>query len=80
MKCPRCGNDQFRFQLPNCKPLCGPIPEKLEIAINLLTDLAFNEPGEPEHLMTFTCTCCEWSLLKPGNMTLYEAYIRAEKE
>ncbi len=80
MICPHCDNDQFFFRLPNGPQLRGSIPEKAEIAINLLTDLAFNDPGEPEHIMTFTCTCCGWCLLKPGNMTLYEAYVHAKKD
>ena len=78
IKCPRCGCDRFRFRLPNGQRLIGPINEKAEMAINLLTDPTYKEHGEPNLLMIFNCAGCAWSFLKAEGVPLQDAFARAK--
>lgn len=76
LKCPRCSCVHFRFRLPDGRRLVGPITEKTECIINLLTDPEFKEPGEPNLVMILNCARCGWSILKLEGEPLQDAYTR----
>lgn len=77
MHCPYCGCDRFHFRLPNeAKGQVRPITDEIIMLVNLLTDAAFNEPGDGCRVMIFKCAQCDRSFMKQEDEPLQAAFAR----